>query len=273
MKNITKSELLTLPVPIPPLNEQTAMADLLSTWDEAIEKTERLIQAKERQYRHLVRRLIHQQQSLSEVKLGDIATPITTKNAVGEANVLTSSAEHGLISQLEYYNKSVSADDVSGYYLLERGDFAYNRSSATGYPYGAIKRLDRYERGVLSTLYICFRLTDTQKADSNYLTDLFEAGVLNRQLRGICQAGARSHGLLNVTKSDFFSLKIPLPSIERQREIAEKLDLARSEISLLTELNEKYQTQKRGLMQKLLTGKWRVRLPDSNTKQRELSPC
>ena len=270
---LNTDSLKAFPVLVPPISEQIAIADLLSTWEEAIEKTEWLIQAKERQYRHLVWRLIHQQRSLSEVKLGDIATPITTKNAVGEANVLTSSAEHGLISQLEYYNKSVSADDVSGYYLLERGDFAYNRSSATGYPYGAIKRLDRYERGVLSTLYICFRLTDTLKADSNYLTDLFEAGILNRQLRGICQAGARSHGLLNVTKSDFFSVKIPLPSIERQREIAEKLDLARSEIALLKELSEKHQTQKRGLMQKLLTGQWRVRLPQSNIKQRELSPC
>ena len=258
LATLNSTQLKALPVLLPPLPEQTAIADLFSTWDEAIEKTEQLIEAKEKQYTHLVQELIHRVDARGEVGLRDIAKPITAKNTIGETNVLTSSAKHGLISQLDYYNKSVSAEDVSGYYLLERGDFAYNRSSSTGYPYGAIKRLDRHERGVLSTLYLCFRLTKTELVDSNYLADLFEAGVLNRQLRSICQAGGRSHGLLNVTKNDFFSLKIPLPGMAKQKEIAAKLELARKEIEVLEALLEKYKLQKRGLMQRLLTGEWRI---------------
>tara|TARA_R110000823_G_scaffold8996_85_gene31554 strand:+ start:1643 stop:2914 length:1272 start_codon:yes stop_codon:yes gene_type:complete len=268
IKNITKEEFLSLPIGIPTFDEQCTIANLLSTWDEAIEKTEQLIQAKTIQYKHIVRELIKRTACHEEIELKQFAEPINTKNSVGDKNVLTSSARDGLISQLEYYNKSVSAEDVSGYYRIEKGDFAYNRSSATGYPFGAIKRLDRYQSGVLSTLYLCFRLTNMERVDSSYLGDLFEAGVLNGQLRRVCQAGARSHGLLNITKADFFSLKVPLPSIEAQREIATKLGLARKEIEFLGGLKEKYTEQKRGLMQKLLTGEWRV-----NTDQKETDTC
>lgn len=249
-------------VPLPPLPEQKAIADLLSTWDEAIEKTERLIQAKEKTFKQLLSDLIHQGRSNHTWKgfnLGDLCSPVSRKNDENYTNVLTSSAQNGLVSQLEYYNKSVSAEDVTGYYLLKKGEFAYNRSSAKGYPYGATKRLDRYEKGVLSTLYLCFALKPDAPCESDFLLHLFESGAANRELRAVCQEGARSHGLLNITKADFFGIKLFLPSQEQQQKIQSALNTAQEEIDLLKQLAAKYKTQKRGLMQKMLTGEWRVK--------------
>jgi type I restriction enzyme S subunit len=249
------------PVILPPISEQTVIASLLSTWDLAIEKTERLIAAKEKRFTALTQELIHNcTEGLRHVHLRDICEPVTRKNSINELNVLTTSAQHGLISQMDYYKKSVSAEDVSGYYLLKNGEFAYNRSSSNGYPYGAIKRLDGYPQGVLSTLYLCFSLKSTAPCDSNFMAHAFEAGLLNKQLVGVCQEGARSHGLLNITKTDFFGLTMALPAISEQRKIAVILTTARQEIDLLKKQAEAYRRQKRGLMQRLLAGEWRVKV-------------
>jgi len=249
------------PVILPPLSEQTAIASLLSTWDFAIEKNERLIAAKEKWFTSLTQELIHNcAEGLRHFHLRDICEAITRKNDGNELNVLTTSAQHGLISQLDYYKKSVSAEDVRGYYLLKNGEFAYNRSSSNGYPYGAIKRLDGYPQGVLSTLYLCFSLKKDASCDSDFMAHAFESGLLNKQLVGVCQEGARSHGLLNITKTDFFGLKMALPPISEQRKIAAILTTARQEIDLLKKQADAYRRQKRGLMQRLLTGEWRVRV-------------
>jgi type I restriction enzyme S subunit len=185
---------------------------------------------------------------------------VVRKNVEGNTNVLTSSAKRGLVSQLEYYNKSVSASDVTGYYLLHEGEFAYNRSSAKGYPFGATKRLEAYEKGVLSTLYLCFAIKPNAPCVSDFLLHLFESGAVNRELRAVCQEGARSHGLLNITKSDFFGIKLFLPHVEEQKEIQGALNSTQQEIELLRQILERYKSQKRGLMQKLLSGEWRVRV-------------
>jgi type I restriction enzyme S subunit len=259
---LNKATLEKLPILLPPPSEQKAIAALLSTWDEAIEKTERLIQAKEKTFKQLLNDLIHQGRSnhtWKDYNLSDLCSPVSRKNGENNTNVLTSSAQNGLVSQLEYYNKSVSAENVTGYYLLKKGEFAYNRSSAKGYPYGATKRLDRYEKGVLSTLYLCFALKPNAPCESDFLLHLFESGAANRELRAVCQEGARSHGLLNITKSDFFGIKLFLPAQEQQKMIQSALNTAQEEIDLLKQLADKYKTQKRGLMQKMLTGEWRVK--------------
>lgn len=238
----------------------------MSSWDSAIEKAERLIELKEQEFLHLLNQLIIKPSAhWHGYVLGDIFQPITRKNSIGETNVLTSSAEYGLISQLEYYKKSVSAENVSGYYLLEKGNFAYNRSAANGYPYGAIKRLERYDRGVLSTLYICFMQKNGQPHDSDFLAYYFESGALNPQLAEVCQEGARSHGLLNITKSDFFDLSLNFPDLPKQKQIAKILSSAQKELMLLKRESSLLTQQKSFLMSKLLTGEWEA--PDLGAEE------
>jgi type I restriction enzyme S subunit len=104
--------------------------------------------------------------------------------------------------------------------------------------------------------------------ESDFLLHLFESGAANRELRAVCQEGARSHGLLNITKADFFGIKLFLPVPEKQKKIQSALNTAQEEINLLKQLAEKYKIQKRGLMQKMLTGEWRVK-PEIVNQYRE----
>lgn len=253
--NVNPTELKRqLHIPLPPPDEQRRIAEVLATWDAAIEKTERLIESKNAQRAWLSRNLIDERVAADlwcRVSLGKICHAVTRKNSDGATHVLTSSARLGLVDQLEYFNKDVSGVDLSGYCLLRRGEFAYNRSTSEGYPYGAIKRLDRYEQGVLSTLYLCFTVVD-QAVSSDFLVHLFHSGVMNHQLGQICQAGARSHGLLNVTKSDFFSLQVPLPDRTQQDNIVSLLGEADREIDLLRRLRGAFAAEKEAMTISLL---------------------
>jgi len=192
------------------------------------------------------------------IRLGNFIERVTRRNTAGNLNVLTISAQDGLISQSRYFNRTVAGADLSNYYLLRQGEFAYNRSTSNGYPYGAIKRLDRYPTGVVSTLYLCFALKKNAPVVPNYLSQYFEAGILNSGLRTIAKEGARAHGLLNVTVDEFFGLDVFLPPVNDQRAIADILDACDEELRLIRAQRAAIERQKRGLMQRLLTGKVRV---------------
>ena len=194
----------------------------------------------------------------SIVRLKDKFDRITTKNKKGLTNVLTISAQHGLINQEEYFNKSVASKNLSNYTVLEKGDFAYNKSYSTGYPYGAIKKLKKYDEGVVSPLYICFRPSKNNKSPDFY-EQYFEAGMLNREIHAIAQEGARNHGLLNISIGDFFNTFIIDADEKELNKIAEILNTWDKAIELKEKLIEQKKELKKGLMQKLLTGE--VRLP------------
>lgn len=259
---INREDLALFQFYLPPIEEQKKIAATLSVWDSAIEKMEKLIEAKSHNFKLLMEKLVVKQSLKKQTKtysIKELFDVVNRKNKVGNTNVLTSSAQYGLVNQQEYYKKSIASSDISGYYLLEKGDFAYNRSYSTGYPYGVIKRLDKYESGVLSTLYLCMTLKKDYRSLSDYFVFLFESGYLNNQLALICREGARNHGLLNVSKDDFFNMKVQLPSEKEQQNIVCILQNHSCELSLLKQQLENYKKQKQGLMQKLLTGQWRVK--------------
>lgn len=141
---------------------------------------------------------------------------------------LTISAQYGLIDQNEFFDKRVASKDVSGYYLIENGEFAYNRSTSTDAPWGAIKRLDRYENGVLSTLYIVFRIKENNPVDSDFLVSYYSTNLWHKGIHEIAAEGARNHGLLNIAPADFFETELRIPQdIEEQKKIGkyfEKLE-------------------------------------------------
>lgn len=179
------------------------------------------------------------------------------KNTENNTNVLTISAQYGLISQEEFFNKSVAGEDKRSYYLLLKGDFAYNKSYSSGYPYGAIKRLKDSEKGIVSPLYICLVATNGIVAD--YFAQYFEVGLLNREIHSFAQEGARNHGLLNISVEDFFNSHIVFAPETEQQKIAEILQAQDKVIELKEKLLAQKQQQKKYLMQQLLTGK--IRLP------------
>jgi len=149
-------------------------------------------------------------------KLGDIAERVTRKNENNESDLpLTISAQHGLIDQRLFFNAQVASRDMSGYYLLRQGEFAYNKSTSADSPWGAIKRLTRYEKGCVSTLYICFALLN---ANPDYLVTYYETNRWHKAVQMIAAEGARNHGLLNIAPDDFFDTLVSLPESQAEQQ-------------------------------------------------------
>ena len=147
--------------------------------------------------------------------LSDVTERITRKNANLESTLpLTISAWHGLVDQTEFFDRQIASRDVSGYFLVKNGEFAYNKSYSNGYPWGAVKRLDRYDMGVLSTLYIVFTPTDVE---SEFLVQYYETTNWHTEVSQIAAEGARNHGLLNIAPSDFFKTKLCLPNSKSEQ--------------------------------------------------------
>lgn len=158
----------------------------------------------------------------SVVRFNSLFRRLTRKNAENNQNVLTISAQQGLVSQMDYYNTLYASENKEGYSLLHKGDFSYNKSYSSEYAYGAIKRLDAYDKGIVSPLYICF--TPEKGTNSDFYLQYFEAGCFNREIYKIAQEGARNHGLLNVSTEDFFNSALICPPLPEQERIAEILN-------------------------------------------------
>ncbi len=182
--------------------------------------------------------------------LSDFVTRITRRNKNNESSLpLTISAQYGLVDQITFFNKTVASVDLSGYYLLYNGDFAYNKSYSNDYAWGAVKRLDKYEKGCLSSLYFVFRPTD--KVDSDYLTHYFETSKWHKGISDIAGEGARNHGLLNMAVDDYFATKHYLPSLSEQKKIACFLNLITKRIEIQNKIISKYETLIKGLCDKI----------------------
>ena len=154
-------------------------------------------------------------------KLSQIATRITRKNDALESDlVLTISAQYGLIDQNDFFNKRIASNLLQGYFLMRKGEFAYNKSYSSEYPVGAVKRLNNYDMGVLSTLYILFTIQDEPLAE--WIEHFFETSKWHNEIIKRASEGARNHGLLNISPADFFDLPFLYPSSEiEQHKIAQ----------------------------------------------------
>lgn len=187
------------------------------------------------------------------VELKQIANRITRKNkeTISE-NVLTISAQYGLVSQTDFFNKKIASKNVEGYYVLEKNDFAYNKSYSKGYPMGAIKALELYDMGIVSSLYICFRF-NTDLTAFEFIKQYFDSNLWFGEVEQIAQEGARNHGLLNVSVKEFFNIKVILPPLKEQQKIADILSTVDEQIENTDKLIDKTKELKKGLMQQLLT--------------------
>ena len=193
-------------------------------------------------------------------RLSDFAERVTRKNKNNETTLpLTISSKDGLVDQITYFNKQVSSKDMSGYYLLKNGEFAYNKSYSVGFDYGSIKRLDNYPMGALSTLYICFAI---KKHDSDFMKTYFDSLKWYKEIYMIAAEGARNHGLLNIPTEDFFETVHFLPmSRKEQRTIADFLLLINDRIQRQEQLVNSLKLYKRGVLKRVFdnTSTWQMR--------------
>lgn len=221
---------------LPSLEEQKQISAYLDSLDHLITLHQRKYDETKKLKKYMLQKMFPQNgQSVPEIrfegftddweqrKLEDIVERVTRKNQdlVSELP-LTISAQYGLIDQSEFFDKRVASKDVSGYYLIYKGEFAYNKSTSNDSPWGAIKRLDRYENGVLSTLYIVFKIKDIDVTSSDFIATYYDTSNWHKDIQAIAAEGARNHGLLNIAPADFFKTELMMPQhIEEQQKIGD----------------------------------------------------
>lgn len=264
MAHITKGDMEQRYIPVPPMEEQRKIAEILGVWDEAIEKQSRLIEKLELRKRALMQHLL-----TGRIRLPGFTTPwqkrrmkdcfehITDTSNGCEYLPMTISARLGLISQKDKFDRVIAGDSLKKYTHIQKGDFAYNKGNSNLYEMGCIYRLKEQD-AVVPFVYICFR--PKQNVIGEFYQHFFINHGLDRQLKRIITSGARGDGLLNVDKTDFFELEIVYPPIAEQKAIAEVLTVADNEIAIHRKRLEALRLQKRGLMQQLLTGKTIVKI-------------
>lgn len=184
-------------------------------------------------------------------KLSDFTERVTRKNGDQTDRPLTISAQDGLVDQRGYFNRQVASKDMSNYYLIQNGEFAYNKSYSEGYPFGAVKRLDYYSCGALSTLYILFRLVDSS-INSDFLVTYYMTHLWYKEISKRAAEGARNHGLLNIATEDFFDSELKVPTqISEQVKIGNFIKSLDNYITLHQRKLENLKLKKKALLQKL----------------------
>ena len=258
----------------PPLPEQRKIAEILRTWDEAIEKLEALREAKLRRHRALTHSLVFGTRQLDRFRttdevaahrwftlpatwgikpIGKLAREISERNGDAEQHeVLSCSKYDGFVRSLEYFKKQVFSADLSGYKKIWRGDFGFPSNHVEE---GSIGLQNLTDVGVVSPIYTVFRFAP-EKVDADYAFAVLKTGLYRHIFEVSTSASVDRRGSLRW--SEFSKLPFPLPSLAEQRAIAEVLRTAQTDLDALNTETEALTRQKRGLMQKLLTGEWRV---------------
>ena len=259
-----KSQMVKYAFSIPTNTEQRKIAKFLSMLDERIRLQNKIIEDLKKLRSAIAealfctpkesmpaKRLSPYSKEWKLVKLSDICQRIQTKNKGRQCRqVLTIAAQYGLVNQEDFFNKTVASENLEGYYLLQKGDFAYNKSYSGDYAWGAIKRLERYEQGVLSPLYICFR-PDTAKVDADYLVHYFESKKWHKGIADIAGEGARNHGLLNISVIDFFNTIHRMPDLDEQKNIAQVINSLSSKLSCEQHIMQSLTMQRNYLLHKM----------------------
>ncbi len=249
---------------VPSLSEQNKIGNLLYLLNERIATQNRLIEDLKKLRCAIIENVFcspnHNESALrfkgntdplSTYRMEDFCSRITRKNKDNQCSlVLTIAAQYGLVDQESFFNKTVASENLAGYYLLHKGEFAYNRSYSAGYDWGAVKRLEKYPEGVLSTLYICFKI-DESAVDSDYLAYYFESTKWHKGLSDIAGEGARNHGLLNVSVNDYFNTRHRFHCMREQKIIASMLNVISQKENDEIALYDNYQKQKQYLLRKM----------------------
>ena len=266
VNNLNKELVENTVVTIPSITEQRVLGDYLEQLDNLITLHQRKFEKLTNVKKSMLEKMFPQNgSSYPEIrfkgftdpweqrKLGELVDRVVRKNTNNESTLpLTISAQYGLVDQITYFNNRVASRDVSNYYLVLNGEFAYNKSTSDGYPFGAVKRLDLYEKGVLSTLYIVFAPKKEQLIDSDYLTVFFDTDRWHKGVAERAAEGARNHGLLNISAEDFFDIDLSVPKdIVEQKQIGAFIRQLDSLITLHQRELEKLQNIKKSMLEKM----------------------
>lgn len=272
--HVGKKDITGQVVPVPPLPEQRRIADILSTWDRAIETLEFLIAAKERRKQALMQQLLTGKKRLpgfdqsqgrtkkdhyetypsdwEHLRLGQAVSETGKRNSLkGDHPVLSCTKHQGLVLSEEYFGRRVHAEDTSNYRVVRRGEFAYATNHIEE---GSIGYQDICDAGLVSPIYTVFKPNKT--VSPNYLFRVLKSPLFLHLYQVNTSASVDRRGSLRF--KEFAQLPIWLPNRKEQDAIAAVFDTIDRELTLHRQHLESLHTQKRGLMQKLLTGEVRT---------------
>lgn len=276
---LNNSDVAHLRIPLPPLPEQKKIAEILSAWDRAIEQTRKLIDARKRLKKGLMQQLltgrmrfpefIKSKERLSShffdypkdwkhLNISKIAHEVTNRNwDNSDYPVISCSKYKGFVNSMEYFGKQVSSDDTSNYKIIKKYQFGF---PANHVEEGSVGLLDHVNCGILSPIYIVFEV-DQRMVNPPYLYSVFKTELYKHIFSSNTNASVNRRGSLRW--KDFSKIRVPLPSFDEQIKIQSLLDSVDKEIDQLINKERLYTDQKKGLMQKLLTGEIRVTVAES----------
>ena len=266
-KNLNGGIIKGVDVPVPPYGEQRRIAKILSTWDQAIATTRRLVANSRRQVQALLQQLLIRPAARGEwdmFPIGTVSERIQNRANEGELlPILMISSKSGFVRQDEKYSRFMAGKSVENYIALDRGEFAYNKGNSKLYEFGCVFPLKTLERGLVPNVYVCFKLSPG--LNPAFYEHLFRADYLHDQLGALVNTGVRNNGLLNIRPADFLACQVPIPPIDVQNRIAAVLTSAANWVELRERDLDLLKQEKTALMSQLLTGKRRVKLPQAAT--------
>ncbi len=262
LASINSTQLKQFPVMIPTLSEQRKIAEILQTWDEAIEKLEALRNAKIHRIDAVTQKLMapsrHAESQTAKsnwmlTTFGDVFKERRERNEGLSADSVVTVGKYAIRRQSEHFSRSVASKDQSAYWMISPGDFVYDPMSAY---YGALGRYDGPHEGIVSPAYRVVRLEP--QVDSDFMVHLLRTHHIRSLLETRSSQGNKEGKRRLLQRAEFDGIQFYLPPLELQREIAAKLSVFEQDVHLVRRLLTETTLQKRGLMQKLLAGEWRV---------------
>jgi type I restriction enzyme S subunit len=257
---LTKAGLEELDILLPPIEEQEVIVQFLDVWDQAVAAAENLLAKSLEEKRALIAHMLRKSSHWKSARLDSISERVQRKSDGGSYPVLMISAALGFVPQSQMYSRFMAGESLEHYTLLRQGEFAYNKGNSKAYEFGCIYPLEELEQGLVPHVYICFSM-DESTCFRPFYKHLFDSDYLHDQLGPLVNTGVRNNGLLNIRPADFFRVQIPVPPVDEQRSIAGIMDTANQSLCAMERNIEKLKTEKAALMQQLLTGKRRVRVP------------
>ena len=242
---------------LPTENEQHKLADFLSLLTDRISSQQRLVELLKKHKRGVIEQIFGRRLDMGKdaekwdiVELRDLFSKVARRNRDGKVkNVITNSAEFGLIPQRDFFDKSIAVDgNTDGYYVIRTGDFVYNPRKSTTAPFGPFNRYSGTEDGIISPLYTC--LVPKGKANPDYLAWYFRSTAWHRYVYDNGSQGAR-HDRVNMTDDLLFGIPVLLPPIAVQERIADGLNAIDARWSSANKVLAHLEKMKRGLLQQL----------------------